>query len=434
MAAIGFPASEKARHLSGWIWWTVLAVVTIGLILAGGKRSVVHNYIAAGDAWSTAAPLYNETGDGFIYLPHLAILFAPLAHVPTEVAEVIWRILALSLFASGVYRLCRVGERELGVELFLTTTLITLPLSWSAAQNGQATLPMAGLMMHAIADVWRQSWNRSALWLWLAVGIKPLAVVLLLLIAATKPKSRRPLIIGAFCFCLLPFLAQRTPYVWQQMCAIPHMLTTASGGGQTEYWAQLFGMLEVAGLSISPRWQFLTRVGAALATLGAVVVAERRLSKGTSALVLYALAATYIMLFSPRTENNTYAMVAPAIALFFALEADFRRRFAVASSLLAIAAGTVCSFEIGRLFTPREQSIWLAPVMAVCFAVYLARQSFSRTLPQSSPNSWCDEVKNMSPFGAHQSADKQTADKQTADKQTTDKQRVPNSLAKRSAA
>ena len=386
MAAIGFPTSTPARHLSGWIWWTVLAAVTIILVVSGGKRSVVHNYIAAGHAWTTAAPLYNNSGDGFIYLPHVAILFAPLSQLPNAAAETIWRVLAMSIFASGVYRLCRVGEREISVELFLTTTLVTLPLSWSAAQNGQATLPMAGLMMHAVADLQRQSWNRSSLWLWLAVGIKPLAIVLVLLIAASKPKIWRPLTIGAVCFCLFPFLCQSTPYVWQQLQSIPRMLTTAGGGGQSAYWAQLFGMLEVIGMSISSRAQLLMRVAAALATLGMVVLANRRLSSATATLTLYGLAASYIMLFSPRTENNTYAMLAPAIGVFLAIEADYRRRTIVAIGLLTVAIGTVGSFEIGRLLTVREKAIWLAPLMASCFVAYMVRDIYRYPCPRSSTN------------------------------------------------
>jgi hypothetical protein len=396
LPAIGFPTSTPARHLSGWIWWTVLATVTIGLIVGGGKRSVVHNYIAGGEAWASGAPLYDDSGAGFIYLPHMAILFAPLSQMSTAAGESIWRLFALSLFASGVYRLCRIAERELSVELFLTTTLLTLPLSWSAAQNGQATLPMAGLMLHAVADVHRQAWNRCSFWLWLAVGIKPLAVVLLLLIAATKPKTWRPLTIGAVCFAGLPFLCQRTAYVWEQLRAVPQMLSTAGSGGQSEYWAQLFGMLEVAGIAVAPQWQTALRIAAALATLGVVALANRRLSTGLAALALYGFAAGYIMLFSPRTENNTYAMLAPAIGIFLAIEADHRHRKIAATGLLLVALGTVGSFEFGRLFTNREQSIWLAPLMALCFVAYLARQCCSTVRLQQVPHQTAPQTAQQS--------------------------------------
>lgn len=406
MAAIGFPISTPARHLSGWIWWTVLATITIGLIVSGGKRSVVHNYIAAGESWASAKPLYDGSGAGFIYLPHMAILFAPLSQLPTAGAESIWRLFAMSLFASGVYRLCRVAERELSVELFLTTTLLTLPLSWSAAQNGQATLPMAGLMLHAVADVRRQAWNRCSLWLWLAVGIKPLAVVLLLLIAATKPKTWRPLAIGAVCFAGVPFLCQRTPYVWEQLRTIPQMLSTAGSGGQSDYWAQLFGMLEVAGIAVAAQWQTTLRIIAALATLGVVALATRRMSAGSAALALYGMAAGYIMLFSPRTENNTYAMLAPAIGIFLAIEADHRHRKIVATGLLLVALGTLASFEFGRLFTDREQAIWLAPLMAICFVAYLVRQCCApicrqHTSHQTAPT---NDVPGQNPPSGRQAA------------------------------
>jgi hypothetical protein len=369
--AIGYPTSTLARHRSAFAWWSALLMVVVLIVASGSKRTVVHNYLLAGTQWVHSGDLYNDDGSGFIYLPLFAAAFAPLSQVPVPIAESLWRIIAVSLFATGIYRLCRALECEGGIEVFLTTTIVAIPLSFSAAQNGQATLAMSGCMLHAVSSMTSHRFPRASVWLWVAVAIKPLAIVLLLLVAVVQPKCRQPLAIGALLMVLFPFLTQSPAYVAEQMAHVPEMLAAANHGGQAEYWAQLFGMLEVAGVSISAPSQTVLRIFAAFAALGLVAWGVRKTSGGHAAILVYAVAATYVMLFSPRSENNTYAMLAPAIGVFLALEADRFRRPALAVCLLLIAIGTLGSFEIGRLFTPREKSIWLAPLMAVGFGCYL---------------------------------------------------------------
>ncbi len=84
------------------------------------------------------------------------------------------------------------------------------------------------------------------------------------------------------------------------------------------------------------------------------------------------------MLFSPRTENNTYAMLGPAFAVFVAQAFLIEKRFAEGIILAGVALATAGSRTVGHLLVPGAEAIWLAPVLAACFAVYLLVRIFGR--------------------------------------------------------
>ena len=93
---------------------------------------------------------------------------------------------------------------------------------------------------------------------------------------------------------------------------------------------------------------------------------------------LFSFSALYILLFNPRTENNTYAMLGPAIGLFTARWIVLsRHRIAVAFlSLLVLflAAGD----ELVRATSPPGEHIWLKPFLAILFLAYLVFHLFSQ--------------------------------------------------------
>ena len=87
---------------------------------------------------------------------------------------------------------------------------------------------------------------------------------------------------------------------------------------------------------------------------------------------MYTLAAVYLMLFNPRTENSTYCVLGPAVGLFYA-EQLRTRRWLTAGLLLAVMAACVGSYELGKHLTPPgAKTVWLAPLACCCLAAYLA--------------------------------------------------------------
>jgi len=73
---------------------------------------------------------------------------------------------------------------------------------------------------------------------------------------------------------------------------------------------------ELAGVAVPETVQTILRLVAALGTLALCWQSRRRHDAVRSAAYVFALSVAYLMLFSPRTENNTYAMLGPAIAVF----------------------------------------------------------------------------------------------------------------------
>jgi len=358
-----------------WAWtlWLILLLVVSGIVAAGNRRSVTPSYREAAQHWWNGVPLYADTGRGFLYLPASALAFSPLAILPHAVGEVLWRVMTIGSFAYAVSRLCRLLHRQTGHELFLLTTLVTVPLAWSSARNGQATLPMTAAMILAAVAASNERWWKAAAWLALGVALKPLAIVMALLFAAIHPPLRLRLLATLAAVLALPFAFQSPAYVWTQYVDCAAMLRRSSEVGLTLEWAQLFSLLQIAGAPVSPTVQTVLRLLAGVATLGLALTATRRWPRPWASYFHFALAAAYLMLFNPRTENNTYSCLAPALGLAFAIALQTGRRLH-ATAFASLALAIVGSWSFGKLLLPTVSPVWLAPLAATLFTALLVWQ------------------------------------------------------------
>jgi polyferredoxin len=184
---------------------------------------------------------------------------------------------------------------------------------------------------------------------------------------------------------LAPFLTQNPAYVLDQHAAFWSSLTKAVHvGSVNKGWTTPFNALQVLGVAVPEKVQTLLRVAAALGTLVLCRLSQRRHEAARSAVFLFALAVVYLMLFSPRTENNTYAMLGPAIGVFLA-GAVAREGWRGESALLAcIGAGILCGRLVERLVTPHAGTSWVSPLMAAVFTVYLIVKLFERAEQKTS--------------------------------------------------
>jgi len=370
-ADLSFQDGRAVRN--AWIGWAALWLVTAAIIANGSGRTVVPAYREGALSWIAGEIIYKHLGvGGFTYLPQAAILFIPFSLFPVVVGEVIWRFVNIGVFALGIFQFARLVRCRSGKELFPLMTLVALPLAWDCARNGQATLALTGLMLLAVVAAAEQSWWRVVLWLSLGISVKPLMIVLVLLLMAID----RPLIwrvaLGMLATALVPFLTQHPTYVFEQYAACWKNFTTAAHVGAAETgWTSPFHAIRLAGIIVPEKLQMLIRIAAALGTLILCYLSRRRHDAVRSAVFVFSLAVTYLMLFSPRTENNTYAMLGPAIAAFlagaFLVEQRFREGILLSCIALAILGGRT----IERMLTPHAGTSWLSPLMAVCFAVYL---------------------------------------------------------------
>lgn len=398
--------TARQNRLS-WVIWAGFSLAAVGLLLFGPKRSPVNESYAHGAAcWQAGEPLYDGGGCGFIYPPQAAILHWPFTRLPTVLYEFLWRIVNLGLFAAGVYRLavCCEGvslthtERIRGtasgrksfatlptdalarsaaapnqfpLSLFLVMTLLTLPKTWTLALNGQATTAMAGLMLLAMADVAERRWWRAAAALLLALAFKPLAIVLLLLVAGLFPALLWRLALGGILFLSIPYLLQNTGYVTGQYALFLKNLDVASAVGQDMVYPSLFAMLHMIGLDIPVAGQTALQIVAALLTLATGWLVCRRFPAPQAAVLLYSLAACYLLLFNPRTENNSYTLLMPAVAAFTARALFVEKRLHRSLLLVAIVVAMTGGYEITRATTPRAPIVWPCPLACLVFVGFL---------------------------------------------------------------
>lgn len=358
------------RRSPVWWAWGVYLVVVCLLVVGAKPRSVTPAYRQAAEAWVLGEPLYDGVGTGFIYLPQSAILFIPFNALPYHFGEVAWRILNLACFLWGVRRLAALAALPIDRAQFGIMSLMMGFLAWDAVRFGQTTVLMGGLMMHALADLARQRWSRCALWLCLGFALKPLVVVLILLVGTLYAETRWRLAVGLLLVFLFPFALQQPHYVLEQYQAARHGLGAAVGLAETTYWASLFGVAHVLGFELSTGATLALSSVAALLVLALAWMAKKHLPREQACLILYALAGTYLMLFCPRTENNTYALLGPALALAWA-QSWHGRRYWLASTHALLAIGIGSSYELGRWFTPPEQAVWLAPSCCLPFLLLL---------------------------------------------------------------
>lgn len=380
-------ASAKGDHAERWAWaaWAGLAFAIACILVFGDNSTVVSVYRDAARRWFSGRDIYNGRGIGFLYLPQAAILFAPFAYLPLDAGEIGWRIFTIGSFAAGLYRLSALTVDDPETRPFALLTLVTLPMCFTCAQNGQATLPMSGMMMLGVAEMSQSRWWRATLWLSLGMALKPLIIVLVLLAWGLERPLRFRLPGGLVAVALLPFLTQHPTYVIDQYGKCLTELRVAAHLGVLYWWAQPFSVLALLNLHIPEALQTATRVFAAVATFGLAWTVRKRFCRRQAAVYLFALATIYILLFNPRTENNTYNILGPVLAVFIARSLSPRKQPLNLAVLCALIVMLAMSYEFCRLFTPPDKSVWLKPVAGIGFLAYLVADIL-RT-PTVSPQS-----------------------------------------------
>ena len=364
--------SERAVRYA-WIGWFALFIATAAIIAGGSGRTVVPAYREGALSWIAGEIIYKHIGvGGFTYLPQAAILFIPFALIPKVAGEVLWRLVNIGVFAGGLFQFAGLARERSGNPLFPLMTLVTLPLAWDCARNGQATLALTGLMLLAVVDVAGGRWWRATLWLSLGISVKPLMIVLVLLIMAIDRPMTWRVAAGMAVTAAVPFATQHPSYVIEQYAACWRNFTTAASVGAAEGgWTSPFHALRLAGVNIPQTAQTVLRLAAAFGTLVLCRLSRIRHSAASSAVFVFSLSAVYLMLFSPRTENNTYAMLGPAIAFFLARSVLLEQHRASAVLLTGIASALAGSRQIERLLTPSAGTSWVSPLMAVLFCGYV---------------------------------------------------------------
>ena len=368
------PAANADGYLKAaiLIWIVTLGFICAGLVLGISHRNVTPDYHAAVQRWIAGLPLYG----GYHYFPQFIFLFYPFHVLPTPWGDVLWRLLSTGLLGWGLWRLIRLVDSRRTTQLFFFATLIVLIPSFDALRNGQANVIFAAFTIHAAVSLAQSRWGVATAWLLLALVAKPLGLVMILLAVLVYRNLIWRLAIGIALFLAFPFAFGRAGYVLVQYQESVRDLFDLSVITENRF-ADLNGLLRKLGVGLTGRVSQAVRAVAGLITALVWWLGARRLREPEKACFLLALATTYLMLFNPMTEENSYVIVLPVLA-YYAL------RFLLVEGRRILGWGLILAgVSMGLLPEPLRRVIpdfglWWRPIIMLVFSGMLMRSLASR--------------------------------------------------------
>jgi hypothetical protein len=369
-----WPRDPRHALIAALVLWAIPMIVIAILVFAQPKnRTVMPLYHEAANNWWAGHDLYKGP-KGMNYLPHFAVLFSPFNLLPLRICDTLWRCCAAAMLAGGIWRIVRIQFGAAAERPFLWATLMAMPLCMNALRNGQANATFAGVILLAIVAILEQRWWWATLLMMLAVAVKPLGIVLVLLAPVVYAPLRWRLPIGLIGLVAFPFFFGPTDYVIaQHRAAFANLESCAE---VTEHrFADINGILRTFGTPLPAEASKILRVLAGGVTLGLWWLGARRLREPARGLWLYGLTTAYLMLFNPMNEENSYVILAPALALW-GVSFLFGQRGVVPRSLgwcFAVMTWTMALMPnlLWPLFRNKFALFW-HPLMTIFFVALLS--------------------------------------------------------------
>jgi len=317
------------------VWLLPMLVIGVMVIHNPWKRTVTQLYHEASSNWRAGKDLYRGP-TGMNYLPHFAVVFKPFQLLPVPLGDLLWRLSAAALLAFGIWRWIKPSSGDLAPRTFLWASVLALPLCLGALRNGQSNAMFSALTLNAVGSLSRKQWWTSAGLIVLALAIKPLGLVLLLLAPVVYTPLRWRCALAIVGFAAFPFLFADPGYVLAQHQAFLANIKSCADVTQHRF-ADINGIFRTFGAPIPPAASKWLRVFAGMVTAGLWWLGARRLPEPSRALWLYVLATSYLMLFNPMNEFNSYVIFGPAAALWSAClmaKTDYRRLGWITAAML----------------------------------------------------------------------------------------------------
>jgi len=385
------PQQEKFWRRWAWSFWLLIfLIITTDVVLHPLKHTTMPTYrLASTQWWAGQDPYSYNAHAGFLYFPQAALIFTPFNALPFMAGEILWRATTFGLFAYALVRLNAFflsNQRRQAGKTFLVLSLLAVPSAFASLRNAQFDLPLAALIVLTAAETASARWTAAAVWLCLALALKPLAVVPLLLFGALYWKLIPRLAVGLLIVIALPFLHWSPAFVAHEYARCFETLAWAAKGDEARY-SDLSALLSHFGCDAPELLKTIARVLFALVYLGLGAAALRRLSRLEAAWAVGALSADYLMLFNPRTETCSYVALGPfaaGLALFYAPQPG-RKWLSLGLGFAALgfacdAVPKIDGFSIHDL-TDR----WFKPLLALFFLPILIQFIFEPR-PQKHPS------------------------------------------------
>jgi hypothetical protein len=365
------PKVDRLWLRASVVLWVLFAIGTGAYCLHYlGTHTVSTVYWTAARQWWASQEMYGskemtlEGRHGFLYFPVAAIAFTPFAYLPLAWAELAWRAASLALLMWALWRACTlVGGERRGL-WFGVATPLALPVIALSASNGQANMVVAAAMTLGICEVAARRWWIATAWLILGLALKPHTMALIMVIAVLEREMLWRLCVGVAALVALPFLRPDWQYAWQQHLSFVEKMRVATrpppGANQ-----DLIGLLWTFGAQLPDRAWTVIRAAGAAGTLVLCWLARRRFERDASLVYTLSLAIVFIMLFNPRTEAPTHAMMAVVLGLFGARELIVRPR-PLAWCMVIVSVLMAVSHEVIK-----PKNSWVLPLLDLWIGAYL---------------------------------------------------------------
>jgi alpha-1,2-mannosyltransferase len=367
------PQKKSWHRWTAWgFWLLIFLAINTDVARYPARHNTSPTYrLASTRWWAGQDPYTTNAHAGFLYFPQAAILFTPFTWGPLLLGEFLWRLVTFGLFAYALVRLHEffpATNRRSFAKSFLILSLLAVPSSFASLRNAQFDLPLAALIVLTAAEIASERWTAAAVWLCLALALKPLAAVPLLLFGALYWKLIPRVLVGLLVVIALPFLHWNPAFVAHEYVRCFQTLAWASKGDEPRY-SDLAALLSHFGYTAPELLKTVARVLFALVYLGLGAAALRRLNRSEAAWVVGALSADYLMLFNPRTETCSYVFLGPfvaSLALFYGAQAG---RKWLGYGLGFAALGLACDAipKTGNFSIHDLTDRWFKPLIALFF-------------------------------------------------------------------
>jgi hypothetical protein len=367
-----YPRRRAAARLGVILTVCAFAAIAVMIVIDPAKRAVTPVYIAAAAKFFAQDNFYTpEASGGFLYLPAFAALFFPMTVFGPVICNLIWRTLILAVLAFALSRaIRRVNSNIDRFDMTGLTLLFAIAGAAGAVRNGQSTPLLLAATFLAFDAAYDRRLAAAAAWATLAVVAKPLGIVVWLLIGGTRPKSA-PWLLGFLAIALLaPFALADKNYVYFLYAQCAAMLSNVAPElGRNAEWTDFMAIVRALGLTLNAGVVHAIQLVAALMTLIAALALMRKKDYLTAAIMPATLACSYMLLFNPRAEINTYIMMAIPYSLLAAylLCATQKAYSGLALGLACVALGTgALGAPVMKMFDPWSKPVLLSFCMGLC--------------------------------------------------------------------
>jgi hypothetical protein len=306
------------------------------------------------------------------YWPSTLVVLVPFTMLDASVSAAIVLAVSAAALTWAAIDLMRALKPSRGEALMLAglLLLINIPAAWYNFKHVQLHVLMTAGMMAAAACMIRERYLLASLWLFVALVVKPIAIVMVLLCGALVPRMRLPLIAAIVIGSLLPFAFADTNYLIEQYRLFGLKLWTVASSPPAEwiYQADFSTMLKSVGIVLPGAVSVPLRLLAALGTLALAWRVSPR-NRASFALAILILSGCYLTLFGPRNENVSFLALTPSITALALLmlvrdQADLRAWLLIGAALVL---GFVVTLEVDHTLKPAIVTViygWLIYLMA----------------------------------------------------------------------